>query len=89
MEPYSQDSLVARRRRRRQTHLRRRAVAVTEDVPGPDTETPWDRLEVSTYSHHDLAADVLSHLGDVVALDPPELRALVLNRLTDLAEADR
>jgi proteasome accessory factor B len=69
--------------------LRRRALSVTEDVPGPDTETPWDRLEVSTYSNHDLAADVLGHLGDVVAVEPPELRRLVVERLTELAGADR
>jgi proteasome accessory factor B len=69
--------------------LRRRALSVVEDVAGPDTETPWDCLEVSTYSHRDLAADVLGHLGDVVAVDPPELRDLVVASLTELAGADR
>jgi proteasome accessory factor B len=69
--------------------LRRRALTITEDVTGPDTDTPWDRLEVSTYSQNDLAADVLGHLGDVVAVDPPELRTLVVERLTELAGADR
>jgi len=69
--------------------LRRRALAVTEDVPGPDTETPWDRLEVSTYSHRELAEDVLGHLGDVVAVEPPELRTLVTSGLTALTGADR
>jgi proteasome accessory factor B len=69
--------------------LRRRALSVTEDVAGPDTDTPWDRLEVTTYSHHELAADVLSHLGDVVAVDPPELRAMVVDCLTELAGTDR
>jgi len=68
--------------------LRRRALSVTEDVPGPDTQTPWDRLEVSTFSQHDLAADVLGHLGDVVAVEPAELRALVTQRLAELAGAD-
>lgn len=69
--------------------LRRRALTVTEDVAGPDTETPWDRLEVSTYSHNDLASDVLGHLGEVVAVEPPELRDLVVARLADLAGGAR
>lgn len=65
--------------------LRRRALTVVEDVPGPDSTTPWDRLDVSMYSRDELAQDILGHLGDVVALDPPELRSLVLARLTELA----
>ena len=69
--------------------LRRRALAVTEDVPGPDTDTPWDRLEVDTYSLRSLAEDVLGHLGDVVALDPPELRAMVVDCLDALVGVDR
>jgi len=69
--------------------LRRRALSVTEDVPGPDSETPWDRLELTTYSQNDLAQDVLGHLGDVVAVEPPELRTLVVDMLAELTGADR
>ncbi|MFL6108870.1 MAG: helix-turn-helix transcriptional regulator [Marmoricola sp.] len=69
--------------------LRRRALSLVEDVPGPDTETPWDRLEVSTYSQRELAEDVLGHLGDVVAVDPPDLRTMVTECLSELIGVDR
>ncbi|MFL6062263.1 MAG: helix-turn-helix transcriptional regulator [Marmoricola sp.] len=64
---------------------RRRAVSVVPGVPGPDERTAWDRLVLATYSLEEVARDVLSHLGDVVALDPPELRELVTARLAALA----
>jgi proteasome accessory factor B len=66
--------------------LRRRAEAVEEAVPGPDDHTSWDRLTVSTEAVDDLAEEVLSHLGDVVALAPPPLRDLVVARLTELSD---
>ena len=65
--------------------LRRRATDVVEDVPGPDDQTPWDRLTVTTYAVDELAEDVLSHLGDVVALEPADLRDRVVSRLAELA----
>jgi proteasome accessory factor B len=68
---------------------RRRAVSVRRGVPGPDTRTPWDSLVLTTYSLDEVASNVLGHLGDVVAADPPELRELVLARLRDLVEEER
>ena len=65
--------------------LRRRSVRVEVGVRGPDGTLAWDRLEVPTYSTRDFAGEVVSHLGDVVAVEPAELRELVLARLTDLA----
>lgn len=69
--------------------MRRRALEVTDQVAGPDGTTGWDRLRVAMYSHDELAGEVLAHLGDVVAVEPPALRDAVLARLTDLAGADR
>lgn len=65
--------------------LRRRATEVVGSVPGPDERTGWDRLTVSTFATDELAEEVLTHLGDVVAVDPPELRDLVVARLTQLS----
>ncbi len=65
--------------------LRRRATDLVEDVAGPDDRTPWDRLTVTTYAVDELAEDVLSHLGDVVALEPADLRERVVSRLSQLA----
>ncbi len=65
--------------------MRRRALEVAGPVPGPDDRTEWDCLRVETFSYGELAGDVVSHLGDVVALSPPELRDLVLERLRALA----
>jgi proteasome accessory factor B len=65
--------------------LRRRAGEVVESVEGPDDRSPWDRLTVTTYATEELAEDVLAHLGDVVALGPPELRDLVTARLAQLS----
>jgi proteasome accessory factor B len=66
--------------------LRRRALAVTGPVTGPDGEDDWDRLTVAMYSADELAADVLSHLGDVVAIAPPALRDAVTERLRLIGE---
>ncbi|HEX2894400.1 MAG TPA: WYL domain-containing protein [Marmoricola sp.] len=65
--------------------LRRRASDVAESVEGPDDRTSWDRLTLTTYAVDELAEDVLAHLGDVVALDPPALRDLVVERLSQLS----
>jgi proteasome accessory factor B len=65
--------------------LRRQAGEVVESVDGPDDLSPWDRLTVTTYAVEELAEDVLAHLGDVVAVEPPALRNLVTARLTLLS----
>ena len=65
--------------------LRRCALEVVESVPGPDERTPWDRLTLTTDATDELAEDVLAHLGDVVALEPPALRELVMSRLAQLS----
>jgi proteasome accessory factor B len=67
--------------------LRRRAVEVVEGVDGPDADTPWDRLTVTTYATDEIVEDVLSHLGDVVALEPDALRERVVARLAQLSGA--
>ncbi|MCW2754265.1 MAG: transcriptional regulator protein-like protein [Marmoricola sp.] len=69
--------------------MRRRAIEVTPGVEGPDRDTAWDRLRVTMYSRDELAGDVLSHLGDVVAVEPAELAALVADRLASLSGAGR
>jgi proteasome accessory factor B len=65
--------------------LRRRALQTEGPVPGPDDRTEWDRLVVSTYSTADFAGEVVAHLGDVVAIEPPGLRELVIERLETLS----
>lgn len=65
--------------------MRRQARETVEDVPGPDDRTPWDRLTVTTYAVDELVEDVLAHLGDVVAVEPPALRDLVISRLAQLS----
>ena len=65
--------------------LRRQALEVVESVEGPDDLSPWDRLTVTTYAVEELAEDVLAHLGDVVAVEPPALRDLVTDRLARLS----
>jgi proteasome accessory factor B len=68
--------------------LRRRASVTTGPVTGPDGTDNWDRLEVPTYSTAEFAGEVAAHLGDVVAVEPPELRELVVARFTALSGAD-
>ncbi len=67
--------------------MRKRAVGVVPDVAGPDDATPWDRLTVPMYSYDEMAGDVLSHLGDVVAEAPAELRDRVVHQLESLLGA--
>lgn len=68
--------------------LRRRAQAVEGPVIGPDGEEQWDRLTVTMYSADQLAEDVVSHLGDVVAVEPPALVDGVVQRLSQVATSD-
>jgi len=69
--------------------MRKRSAAVDRDVPGPDEATAWDRLTVPMYSYDELAGDVLSHLGDVVAEAPAELRERVVRQLESLVGGTR
>ena len=46
----------------------------------------WDRLEVRFASAETLADEVLGYGPDVVVLDPPEVRDLVVSRLQKVAE---
>jgi len=69
--------------------MRKRSAAVDLDVPGPDEATAWDRLTVPMYSYDELAGDVLSHLGDVVAEAPAELRERVVRQLESLVGGTR
>jgi proteasome accessory factor B len=57
--------------------LRRAATATEPDVPGPDEQTPWDRLHLSGAQ-----ADELLALGDDVYVETPaSLRDEVVTRL--------
>lgn len=68
--------------------LRRRATSAEGPVTGPDGTPGWDRLVVPTFSSADFAGEVVAHLGDVVAVEPPELRTLVEERLLAVAGAE-
>ena len=58
--------------------LRRAAASVQTDVPGPDTDSPWDRLVI----RRDRLAEELLSLGpDVVVESPAELREDIVARL--------
>ncbi|HEY6739126.1 MAG TPA: WYL domain-containing protein [Actinopolymorphaceae bacterium] len=58
--------------------LRRRASEVTADGPG------WDRIEVSYADPVMLAEEIATYGADVVALDPPDLRDIVIRHLKSL-----
>ncbi len=58
--------------------LRRAASSIEDDVTGPDSESPWDRVVVRA----DRLADELLALGpDVVVESPPALREEIITRL--------
>jgi proteasome accessory factor B len=58
--------------------LRRAASSVANDVPGPDSDSPWDRVVVRA----DRLADDLLALGPDVVVEAPEgLREELLARL--------
>jgi proteasome accessory factor B len=61
-------------------HALRRRGTVTEDVPGPDRHTGWDRVEL-TAPTHGLVEEVLAHGPDALLVEPADLRAEVLRRL--------
>jgi proteasome accessory factor B len=60
--------------------LRRGAAQITEDVPGPDARTGWDRVELQQPTDG-LVDSVLTHGADVMLLEPASLRAQVVERL--------
>jgi len=62
--------------------LRRGADLVEEGVPGPDTESTWDRLVLERGSVG-LADEVLGYGADVYVDQPPALRERVVQRLRD------
>ena len=64
--------------------LRRKAVAVELDVPGPDDASGWDRV---TVEEADLADEVLSFGADAYVEGPEELRDEVVRRLRAVVEA--
>ena len=69
--------------------LRRRAQQTESGVTGPDGGAHWDRLSVRFGSADQLAGELLA-LGDTVVVEePPELRALVVDRLRALVGAQR
>jgi len=66
--------------------LRRRAVRVEEDQPGPDERTTWDRVVVRADAQ-ELADLVLAHADRVVVESPSDLRGTVVDRLRAAAAA--
>jgi proteasome accessory factor B len=69
--------------------LRRRALSAEGPVTGPDGTEGWDRLRLTTSSLNELSGEIVAHLGDVVALEPPELRTLVTARLAELVGVEQ
>jgi proteasome accessory factor B len=63
--------------------LRRQGDLVDADVAGPDTETRWDRLEITHLTLPALADEVLSTGPDAFVESPPELRDEVVARLRE------
>ena len=58
--------------------LRRGAASIEDDVAGPDTDSPWDRVVL----RRDRLAEELLALGpDVLVESPPELREDIMARL--------
>ena len=58
--------------------LRRGAASIEDDVAGPDTDSPWDRVVL----RRDRLAEELLALGpDVLVESPPELREDIVARL--------
>jgi len=58
--------------------LRRGAATIEDDVAGPDTDSPWDRVVL----RRDRLAEELLALGpDVLVESPPELREDIMARL--------
>lgn len=60
--------------------LRRWANSVDSGVPGPDADTTWDRLAITTVSG-DLVGEILAGGADVYVEGPNGLRTIVIERL--------
>jgi proteasome accessory factor B len=56
---------------------------------GPETPQGWDRLRVRYAGSGALADEVLGYGADVVVLEPAEVRAMVVDRLEELAGVSR
>jgi proteasome accessory factor B len=63
--------------------LRRTATSVEPDVPGPDEETPWDRLRLTGAQ----ADELLAFGPDLYVESPPALRDEVVSRLRSAVAA--
>jgi proteasome accessory factor B len=63
--------------------LRRWASASEIDVPGPDSESTWDRLSI-TAATGDLVGEILSCGPDAFVEGPAALRDTVVERLTEV-----
>jgi predicted DNA-binding transcriptional regulator YafY len=61
--------------------LRRSGRLVRGDAPAG-----WERLEVGFAEVDRLADEVLGYGADVVAVEPPQLRAAVMGRLEEILE---
>lgn len=66
--------------------FRRRAVAVTHGVAGPDGRRDWDRVELERPSRG-LVDEVLYHGSDVVLVEPERLREQIVRRLSAVVGA--
>jgi proteasome accessory factor B len=65
--------------------LRRSAASIEDDVAGPDTDSPWDRVVL----RRDRLAEELLALGpDVLVESPAELRDDIVARLRSTVEAE-
>ncbi len=61
--------------------FRRRAARIVVGVPGPDGRSAWDRVELERPARG-FVDEVLYHGPDVVLVEPADLRAQVVERLT-------
>ena len=58
--------------------LRRAAASIEADVPGPDSDSPWDRVAIR---RDRLAEEILALGADVVVESPADLRDEIVSRL--------
>lgn len=77
-EPDPDRTAVLKVRTGRGQSLRRSATLV---APTVDHDEDFDTIEVTYHSRSELAAHIASYAGDVVAVEPPELRAAVVAHL--------
>jgi proteasome accessory factor B len=68
--------------------LRRSAESVETGVPGPDEQTPWDRVSLSR-TGPGLADELLGYGADLLVEEPADLRAQVVARLSAVVGGER